>query len=96
MEPLTASAVGDAEIATRGDLAGALQPVVVDWLHVAVGKTVSVLSAFATKTFPPTRRAPWRRGPSRCGTEPVVTKFVGLLVVPSLSTLTVLLPLLAM
>ena len=59
--------------------------------------TVSVTSALATNTFASGASDQRRRQePEPVETEPVVTKLVGLLVSPSLSTLRVLLDLLAM
>ena len=68
------------------------------WLHVLVETAVNVLLKLATKTFPADGvdgdgvRDP---EPDPVDTEPAVAKFEGLLVLPSLSTLRVLLDLLA-
>ena len=59
-------------------------------------KTVRVLPEFATNTFPADASSATASGPVPVVTEPAVTKSDGLLVLPSLSTLTVLLDLLAM
>jgi hypothetical protein len=68
---------------------------VVDWLQLVVGMTVSVPPELATMTsFAAASRAT-ASGPVPVVTEPAVPKFVGLLVLPSLSTLTVLLASLA-
>ena len=62
-----------------------------------VETAVSELLEFATKTFPAVASSATASGPEPepVDTEPAVAKFEGLLVLPSLSTLSVLLDLLA-
>ena len=75
---------------------GDAHPLVVVWLHVPVGKVVKELElSFATKTFPSDDASATASGAEPVVTVPAFAKPEGLPVVPSLSTLRLLLDLLA-
>ena len=74
-----------------------LQSVFVAALQVAVGITVRLPPELATNTFPSAVSSATASGPEPVGTGPdAEAKSVGLLALPSLSTVTVLLDLSAM
>ena len=76
---------------------GEAQPLVVDWLQVPVENAVSELDpALATKTFPSELSRAIASGPDPVETEAALTELEGLPLLPSPSTLTLLLDLLAM
>src|ERR1700734_4091119 len=99
VDPLTASAVGELRSPPVAICVGELQPDVVDWLQVLVEITVSeLLESLATNTFPAVASRTTASGPEPdpVDTEAAATKSDGLLVLPSPSTLTLLLDLSAM
>jgi hypothetical protein len=98
VEPLTASALGLERWPPDAIWVGEAQPLVVVWLHEAVETTVSELDVafeFATKTLPTAGARATASGAVPVVTELAAAKLDGLLVVPSLSTLSVLLDWLA-
>ena len=97
VDPLTTSESGALRFPPERIDVGELQPLVVVWLHVVVENSVNVLlPELATNTSPADESSATASGPEPVGTEKALAKFEGSLVLPSLSTLTVLLDLFAM